>query len=158
MKRIWFDTEFLDNEPDGCPELLAIGAVDNYGKTFYAVNLDCDITKANDWVQKNVIPHLDGPYHTKKRIAHDFAYWVGPGTVEFWGYYCAWDWFLMCRLYGGFMNLPATWPRYCNDAMTIGDIRGKHYLLPEQKTVQHNALNDALWTKQVWEYMMIKGD
>lgn len=54
--KYWLDTEFIE---DGKTiDLISIGFVAEDGREFYAVNIDCDHTKASDWVKQNVIVHL----------------------------------------------------------------------------------------------------
>lgn len=54
--RYWLDTEFIE---DGKTiDLISIGIVAEDGREFYALNWDCDFSKANDWVKKNVLPQL----------------------------------------------------------------------------------------------------
>lgn len=59
----------------------------------------------------------------------------------------------MIRLFGDMMDLPATWP------MNILDLRQwQHHLgypdLPAQKKGKHNALEDAKWNKEVFDYLL----
>jgi hypothetical protein len=62
--RNWFDTEFQD---DGSAiQLISIGVVAQDGREYYAVSADYDTSKADDWLQKNVISQL-GPAHRKMR-------------------------------------------------------------------------------------------
>lgn len=54
--KYFFDTEFIE---DGRTiDLISIGIVAEDGREYYAINYDCDFTKASDWVQENVLCHL----------------------------------------------------------------------------------------------------
>ncbi len=54
--RYWLDTEFIE---DGKTiDLISIGIVAEDGREYYALNLDCDLSKASDWVKENVISKL----------------------------------------------------------------------------------------------------
>lgn len=54
--RYYLDTEFIE---DGKTiDLISIGIVCEDGREYYALNKDCDLTKANDWVKENVISQL----------------------------------------------------------------------------------------------------
>lgn len=54
--RYYLDTEFIE---DGKTiDLISIGIVREDGAEFYAQNLECDFSKANDWVKQNVLPSL----------------------------------------------------------------------------------------------------
>lgn len=153
--KIWFDTEFLDHFQT--MDFVSLGAVREDGSEFYA-EANFDITRANDWVLKNVVPFLTGPVMPLPAIAEEFKTFCGP-TPEFWAYYGAWDWMLVCRLMGGFLKLPNTWPGYTNDINTIAVLAGKKDIwhgfgVQEQQGVRHHALADARWTKQAYENMM----
>lgn len=147
--KIFFDTEFLDLGDRA--ELVSLGAVNENGEEFYAENADCDLTKANNWVLANVVPHFTGPLHSAASIAHQFKAFCGP-RPEFWAYYGTYDWWLVHQLYGGFMNLPAHWPKWFNEIQTAALIKGAH-AFPLQTSTKHHALNDAKWNKQVYEYI-----
>jgi hypothetical protein len=55
----WVDTEFIE---DGQTiDLISIGIVAEDGREYYALNLDCDLSKASDWVAENVISKLPLP-------------------------------------------------------------------------------------------------
>ena len=54
--RFFVDTEFID---DGKTiDLLSIGIVAEDGREYYAINRDCDFSKASSWVRDNVISKL----------------------------------------------------------------------------------------------------
>jgi hypothetical protein len=56
MTKYFLDTEFIE---DGTTiSLISIGIVCEDGREFYAVNRDCDLTKASQWVKNNVISKL----------------------------------------------------------------------------------------------------
>jgi hypothetical protein len=51
--RYYFDTEFIE---DGeIIDLISIGIVTEDGREYYAVNRDCNFSKASDWVLDNVL-------------------------------------------------------------------------------------------------------
>jgi len=51
--KYFFDTEFI--EYGKTIDLISIGIVCEDGKTFYAINEECDFSKASDWVLENVL-------------------------------------------------------------------------------------------------------
>jgi hypothetical protein len=56
MTKYFLDTEFIE---DGKTiSLISIGIACEDGREFYAVNRDCDLTKASQWVKDNVISKL----------------------------------------------------------------------------------------------------
>lgn len=149
--RYWFDTEFIE---DGRTiNLISIGIVAEDGRERYYENSECDHSRAVPWVRENVLPHLlgGGCRVPRARIASDLIKFVGPDP-EFWAYYCAYDWVAMCQLHGTMMNLPHDWPMYCRDVKQLCDWVGNPEL-PKQGSTEHNALNDAIWTKEAWEFL-----
>jgi hypothetical protein len=147
--RFWFDTEFIE---DGKTiDLMSIGIVSEDGRSYYAEVEECDLTKANDWVKANVIPHLSGKKKFRDVIAWEIVAFMGE-KPEIWAYYADYDWVALCQLFGTMMNLPKGWPMYCRDVKQLCDSRGNPKL-PEQKSQEHNALADAIWTKEAWEFL-----
>jgi hypothetical protein len=147
--KIWFDTEFIE---DGKTiDLISIGAVREDGETFYAEIAECELDRASDWVKENVFPYLTGFKIPRKEVAELFREWAGE-SPEFWGYYADYDWVVLCQLYGTMMDLPRGWPYFCLDVKQVANSYGNPRL-PDQKTAEHNALNDALWTKEAWEFL-----
>lgn len=149
--RIWFDTEFIE---DGKTiDLLSIGMVREDGATYYAELNDADHTKASEWVQKNVLPHLRGGEVLKSRgvIGHEIVAFAG-ADPEFWAYYADYDWVALCQIYGTMMDLPATWPMYCRDLKQWCDALGNP-TLPKQAGTEHDALQDAIWNREAWDYL-----
>jgi len=148
--KIWFDTEFIE---DGKTiELLSIGLVREDGATYYAEPMETDRTKASDWVLKNVLPHLSGPLKPRDSIASEIVDFA-EADPEFWAYYCSYDWVALCQLFGTMMDLPKGWPMFCRDVQQVRVDLGIADL-PKQFTTEHNALSDALWTKQAHDFLI----
>lgn len=148
--KIFFDTEFIE---DGKTiELISIGMIREDGSRLYIENSDCDYSRASEWVQQNVLPHLTGPRYPKYHIASAVRNFVGV-KPEFWAYYADYDWVALCQLYGTMMDLPEGWPMFCLDikqwACMLGDPD-----LPAQQGVTHNALEDAVWCSQVYQFLL----
>lgn len=147
--RIFFDTEFIE---DGKTiDLISIGMVREDGAALYMENKECKLWLANDWVKENVIPHLTGENDAWDRvqIATAVKNFVGD-RPEFWAYYAAYDWVALCQLYGTMMRLPKGWPMYCRDFKQWLDEHGNPEL-EKHRGVEHNALDDALWLKRVFD-------
>lgn len=164
MTRIFIDTEFIE---DGKTiELISLGAVDEYGHEFYAESRDVDLSKANPWVQKNVLPYLgqwdeaDDPVEpiSNLLIAQRLIQFVDDCTLdandhpEFWGYYADYDWVVTCQLFGTMMDLPEGWPMYCRDLQQLVDQLGGPDL-PSQMGTEHHALADAVWNRAVYDHL-----
>lgn len=59
-QKFWLDTEFIE---DGKTiDLISIGIVCEDGREYYALNIDCELSKASDWVKENVIAKLPPKY------------------------------------------------------------------------------------------------
>jgi hypothetical protein len=97
-------------------------------------------------------------------------------VVEFYGYYANYDWVLFCSLYGRMIDLPAGYPMYCRDLKQMLDecygyqenkypdeIRLESWLKfvkahPEypKNTQEHNALADAKWNYDLYQFITQK--
>lgn len=148
--KFWFDTEFIE---DGKTiDLISIGVVAEDGRSFYAESSECDLSRASEWVQENVLPHLKGVAVPRIQIADSLVRFMGEKPV-IWGYYADYDWVVLCQLFGTMMDLPNGWPMYCRDVKQLCDSLSNP-ILPERKTPEHHALADAKWTKDAWEFLM----
>ena len=153
--KIWLDTEFMEDGERIVP--LSIGAVREDGAEFY-VEFEADYSLANDWVRANVLPHLDGTQHPRGFIAGSLIDFADPGgdrfgeRPEFWGYYCDYDWVLLCQLYGRMVDLPRGWPKFCMD-LKQELVRAGNPRLPEQAGTEHHALADARWIRDCWRWL-----
>lgn len=151
--RYWFDTEFI--EKPGLLDLISIGIVAEDGRTLYLENADALWVEASEWVWDNVRPHLLGgeaqkPYRQIGKAIREF---VGDDPEpQFWGYFADYDWVLFCWLQGRMIDLPKGWPMFCRDIQQWRVEMGIERL-PPQNAVAHHALNDALWTRDAWEFL-----
>jgi hypothetical protein len=147
--RYFVDTEFIE---DGKTiDLISIGIAADDGRTYYAESTECDLSRASQWVKENVIPHLTGETKSRSTIAAEIREFLGE-KPEIWGYYCDYDWVALCQLYGTMMDLPAGWPKYCRDLKQWCDMLGNPKL-PGQTSTEHNALADARWNKEAWDFL-----
>ena len=53
------------------------------------------------------------------------------------------------------MDLPKGFPMYCRDLKQLADSKGNPRL-PKQESTEHNALEDARWNKQAYEFLEIR--
>lgn len=160
--KIFFDTEFIENGLTIIP--LSIGIVREDGATYYAEFYDSIIhwDEADQWVKDNVIAHLKTNNNSdyvpelkpNEEIKEDILKFVGENP-EFWAYYADYDWVLLCQLYGRMIDLPKGWPMFCMDTKQLAVSKGimDSQELPEQSGTEHHALADALWNKEVYEYL-----
>lgn len=92
---------------------------------------------------------------------------------EFYGYFSASDWTVFCWIFGTMMTLPKGFPRHCIDLKTMLDqkseaqwntkedkeCRGNRLTLFKQKegypkkVNEHNALADAKWNLQLYNFL-----
>lgn len=151
-EQFFIDTEFIENGPSFPLILISIGIVCADGREFYAVNGDAPLELANDWVKKNVIPHLGGPKLSIRDLPNEIKAFIGDCKPEFWGYYADYDWVVFCQLFGTMIDLPKGWPMFCRDIKQLCVDRGDPKL-PEQLSTEHNALNDARWNKTAYDFL-----
>lgn len=150
MGRIFFDAEF---DEDGITiEPISIGMVrDEDGATFEAV-FRFDESRVNPWVRENVLPHLAGKDRFDKHdVAVAIVDFVGPDP-EFWADWAAYDWVLICQLYGTMLDLPAGWPMWCRDIRHLWDELGRPDL-PPQGGREHVALELARHVRTCYHFL-----
>lgn len=148
--KYWFDTEFIE---DGVTiDLLSIGIVSEDGRSYYAESSEADRSRANEWVQANVLPHLHGLPISRASIRRDILDFVGTDKPEFWGYYADYDWVVLCQLFGRMVDLPKGWPMYCRDLKQWCDFIGSPKL-PAQNGIEHHALEDARGIRDRWLFL-----
>jgi len=155
--RFFIDTEFYE---DGKTiDLISLGAVCSDGRAFYRVNRDAKLHLVNEWVREHVLPQLppygDPAWAPRDEIRFHFEQFVrssGDGPYEFWGYYADYDWVVLCQLFGTMMQLPKGFPMYCLDLKQLSHMLGgpRH---SKQETGEHNALADARWNKELYEFL-----
>jgi len=162
--RYYLDTEFDETEDRLVLLSLALRAAD--GRELYLVSSDFSTATCNPWVQANVLPHLyDVPANhvgPKDTLAEKIELFLcHDGCPEFWGYYCAYDWFLFCRLWGGMLRMPSRFPKVCYDLKQLVDtllpgVAFKADNPPEQPA--HNALADVRWNERLFHWILAKAD
>lgn len=151
--KYFLDTEFIESGPSYPLIILSLGIVCEDDREFYVVNADAPLELANDWVKKNVIPFLRGPDAPIKEFPRRVLEFIGDCKPEFWGYYADYDWVVFCQLFGTMIDLPKGWPMYCRDIKQLCDFLGNPKL-PRQTSQEHNALADAKWNKEAYEFLV----
>lgn len=148
--KYFLDTEFI--ERPNTIDLISIGIKCEDGRKYYAISSEFDESKANDWVKENVITKLEPfPRKTLTEIKAELLEFVKGENIEFWGYYCDYDWVVFCWIFGTMMELPSGYPMYCKDLEQLLDESGKDKL-PDPEG-EHNALADAEWNLQLFNYL-----
>jgi hypothetical protein len=149
--RYFFDTEFV--EDIGRFELISIGMVAENGRECYFENSEIDLASLPEWLQLNVVPHLTCERMQPSNIRECILDFIGEDDdPEFWAYFGSHDWVLFCQLFGRMIDLPKDWPMFVRDIQTVRMQLGGGRLPPHTGTV-HNALDDARWTKEAFDFL-----
>lgn len=151
--KYFLDTEFIESGAGKPIQLISIGIIAEDGRTFYAISENFNPSDASEWVVKNVLEKLetDLPRFSNIAISMQIKAFVGDSKPEFWGYYADYDWVVFCQLWGAMIDLPRGWPMYCRDLKQWSDQLGAPKF--EAPKGEHNALVDAQWNKQLYEYL-----
>lgn len=170
--KIWYDTEFLEEGPSSPLHLISIGLVAEDGREYYAVNNEVGVGPLNAkiaghaWLMENVVNSLPLLDKDSKGFHLDFshpdvksrltikneidAFFRDTPDLELWAWYGAYDHVALAQIYGRMIDLPYYVPMWTNDlrqeAFRLGDPQ-----MPEQKSGQHNALEDARHLRKVDE-------
>lgn len=153
----WFlDTEF--HEDGRIIDLISIALLSEEGDCYYAVSNEFDPEKCNEWVKENVLPKLPpraSPLRkSRAQIAGDIRaiLLAEHEKPEIWGYFCDYDWVVLCQLYGRMIDLPKGFPFWCRDLKQLMQDRGieKKDLPAENAAKEHNALADACWIRDAY--------
>lgn len=97
---------------------------------------------------------LHPPWMDREDIRDALVRFVGDCEPEWWGYYSAYDHVALSQLFGRMIDLPKGWPFLTRDIKQLAEdwgLDGDFYQLVPQVGTAHNALDDARWTKAVWE-------
>src|SRR6266487_5505921 len=175
--RIFLDTEFIE---DGRTiEPLSIGMVREDDKEYYVEVASNKRLEPNEWVLKNVIPHLQSwdtwvldPFPKYGSLSSNkgakirevvrqeiIDFCDGEQDPEFWGYFADYDWVLLCQLFGTMMDLPNRWPKYCLDIRQEMKIQGitKSQIISRigegEDEEGHNALTGARYHKKMYDIL-----
>lgn len=151
-KKFFLDTEFIESGPGAPIDLLSIGIVCEDGREFYAESASANLSMASTWVEENVLPHLKGDGILLGPMGDKIKEFVGDCEPEFWGYYADYDWVVFCQIFGAMIDLPKGWPMFCRDIKQLCMDRGNPQL-PEQTSTEHNALNDARWNMEAYDFL-----
>ncbi len=86
--------------------------------------------------------------------------WLPKSNIEFYAYYADYDWVVFCWLFGRMVDLPKGFPMYCRDLKQIYDEKvellgcdQKHAEGYPKQSNEHNALNDAKWNKELFNFI-----
>ncbi len=157
--KIFIDTEFIEAGPNHPVRLISIGLVKENGDEYYAIDANCDYSKASPWVIENVIPHLDMKYvKTRNQIKGDIIEFINDpkkyeDRPEIWGWYGSYDMLILCQIFGKAINTSSHFSMGLMDikqyAMRLGNPE-----LPKSDGALHNALEDAKWHKKMYDFLV----
>lgn len=177
--KYFYDTEF--HEDGKTIDFISIGIVClETGEEYYGVSDEFDTRRVarNDWLMANVMSSIDHDqfitydgdgfpavrdiYVTDKaakskwQISRDIADFVGADRrPQFWAWYSAYDHVCLAQLFGKMIDLPDKIPMYTNDIRTLVDLASlQPNMLPRQPEGLHNALADARWNVERYNYLM----
>lgn len=156
--KIFFDFEFIETAGKYPLAPISLGIIREDGKTYYAEWDTIPWENANEWVMENIRPTIwqpnSQPPKSASLIAQEVTQFVGT-YPEFWGYFCAFDWVLMCDLMSGFLKTPPTWPHIAFDIrQRMMDLKVSREDLNFIKNEQeHHALADAVWNRSVDKFL-----
>lgn len=163
--KYFYDTEFYE---DGERiHLISIGIVAEDGRELYLENSDFDpgIVPEGHWIVENVFPWLYdtiGALVPKDDIAELVKEFIleGDGLHELWGYYSDYDHVVLAQLYGRMVDMPKGFPWFTLDLkqcmfMSRGMIDDQIVVnpVPVQAGVEHHALADARWNRDVYKWL-----
>ena len=141
----FYDTEFIE---DGRTiDLVSIGIVASDGREYYAVSTDADLSRANPWVKKHVLPHLPNPssplWKNRSTIRRDLEEFFGDDDhVRLWAWVGAYDHICLVQLWGIMQDLPRNIPRFTREMKHAWVFVGRPALPPVPENA-HDALADA---------------
>ena len=158
--RYFLDTEFIDS--DAGTDLISLGMVAANGAEFYAVSSEYDRQAAESypWLVEHVLGYLDRPGEPapvkRAEIATGLAAFCdanGDGKrAEVWAWNGTYDFYLLAKLWGRLVDVPASVPTRFLDlkqkAWSLGNLT-----VPAQAADTHHALADARHDRDVYAWL-----
>lgn len=184
MTKIFYDSEFTGLTQN--TQLISIGLVDEAGASFYAEFSTIDPAKCDPWIVANVLNHCryigkqsatlaSAPlvektgtatqaFGTPGEITKELSQWLANyHSIEIWADCLAYDWVLLCELFGGALNLPKHIHYMPGDLSTLFRLKGldpdtnrEDYagITNTAEIEKHNALWDAKVCKKCYQKLM----
>ena len=122
--------------------------------------------KSNQQIAEEIVQFVDARWVEKGNVSKGFMYPGGTSieevkttNVQFYGYYCDYDWVVLCWLFGKMNDLPKGFPMFAFDIQQqIEEYKiDKEQLLKEVPQIScHNALQDAIWNKDAYNWIQNK--
>ncbi len=104
--------------------------------------------KSNEQIAREIVRFIDERDNGILPVGGEYVnppYKVCTTNVEFYGYYCDYDWVLFCSLFGKMIELPKGFPMYCRDLKQMFDEKANQFTSEqlskfEYPTCTHNVL------------------
>ncbi|NBO98773.1 MAG: 3'-5' exoribonuclease [Proteobacteria bacterium] len=158
----FLDTEFNTYGSNIIP--ISLGLVNEKGSELYIEFNPSYSWTASDWVKENVVPHLKWNNGDYSAVVPNFlnareliTEFVSAETTNpnFYTWYGSYDWVMFAGIFGNMTDLPKGFPMYTRDLKHLVDMLGiEEKLLPKQIGTEHNALEDARWNKEVFDFLV----
>lgn len=175
--RVFYDTEFYN---DGRTiDLISIGLVAEDGRELYLISTGFDLRRYDEntetarWLKANVAPFLpvvrppSGWEWNPEHKEYDDHVWnrhqirdqiqefleVGPGHVELWANYAAYDHVALTQLWGDMNQMPRVLPWYTNDLqqMLRSNVVNPSSMPHQPEATRHRAIDDAWHLKACYD-------
>ena len=143
--KFFLDTEFWDDGSRVWP--ISVGIVCQDGREYYAeCNEGTGEARRAEWIRDHVTPHLLAPTAAKLngQIAYEIERFIGSQHAEFWAYWAAYDWVVLCQIFGGLMKLPKNVSPWVRDLAWLDPSLERIRALKIHNPKPHHALYDAL--------------
>lgn len=142
---------------------------DNVLFPIYTDHVHGDMRNHIPFTYKTMKGILKGFGKTNKQIAEEIKEFVfnykgdfnqiKEDNIQFYGYYSDYDWVAFCWLFGKMIDLPKGFPMFAFDIQQqIEEYKiDKEQLLKEVLQINcHNALQDAIWNKNAYNWIQNK--
>jgi len=180
--QLFYDSEFTGLSADS--SLISIGLITPEGRGFYAEFTDYNAAQCDDWIRENVLHHcrwlsqvdLPAPFVRQQgevthvlggrlQVRDALTEWLKQfEKAEVWADCLAYDWVLLCELFGGALHLPSQLFYMPMDLATLFKIKGidpdcDRLVFSELEQVQqHNALDDARMARACYNKLIVLPD
>ncbi len=132
--------------------LYSLGTL--YGAQAQHKNGQCLFT---DETKGMIEGYTDCPWRTREQIKCEVLMFLDAeryGYPELIGWCCAYDFVVLCQLFGTMMDVPRFVPHYMHDLQQVLDERGiADDEVPQSEGQAHNALIDARQMKSIWKML-----
>jgi len=171
---------FLDTEFTGLQQntsLISLALIKDEENYFYAEFSDYRRENLDPWIKENVLSANrldDNPNNSINKLTRQITEVYGDSDfvkyqllnwikqykdIEIWADHVAYDWVLLCELFGGALNLPENISYIPFDVMTLLKLKGINPDTPREKlldirrdVIPHNALSDAFITRLIYQH------